>query len=305
MHRTVPHRALEGIIPALHTAYDAQEEIDFNVQRDLVRRLVSQGVHGLFLCGTSAEFPFLSLEEREKLTELVVAEVVGQVPIIVHVGAPRPTDAVRLAQHAARLGVQALSSAPPYYYSYRPDAIIDYLQEIATSTELPFYYYHLPERTGVSLDERLWEQILSVPNLAGIKYSHGDLAFQQRLLEIAGPRLRLFCGSDEILLPSLVAGASGAIGSTYNFLAPLFLPLWNAYRDGKIAEARVFQARASKLIAVLMRYPGIAASKEALRLLGIDVGPPRLPLSRLTSDEKDRFNRELLAAGLLEINGLK
>src|SRR5215813_3824995 len=165
------HRNLEGIIPALHTAYNRQEEIDFNVQRDLVRRLVSQGVHGLFLCGTSAEFLFLSLEEREKITELVAAEAMGQVSIIVHVGAPRPSDAVRLAQHAARLGVQALSSVPPYYYSYRPSAIIDYLQEVASSTDLPFYYYHLPERTGVALDERLWERILSVPNLAGMKYS--------------------------------------------------------------------------------------------------------------------------------------
>lgn len=299
------HRPLEGIIPALHTAYDAQEEIDFNLQRDLIQRLASQGVHGLFLCGTSAEFPFLTLEEREKLTELVAAEVLGQVPIIVHVGAPRPRDAVRLAQHAAGLGVQALSSVPPYYYSYRPRAVIDYLQEVASSTELPFYYYHLPDRTGVHLDERLWEQILSVPNLAGIKYSHGDLAFQQRLLEMAGPKLRLFCGSDEILLPSLVAGASGAIGSTYNFLAPLFIPLWNAHREGKIGEARALQARASKLIAVLMRYPGIAASKEALSLLGIDLGPPRLPLSRLTPEEKASLKRELEAAGFLEATAEK
>ena len=297
------HRVIEGIIPALHTAYDAQEEIDFNVQRDLVRRLIAQGVHGLFLCGTSAEFPFLSLEEREKLTELVVAEAVGQVPIIVHVGAPKPSDAVRLAQHAARLGVQALSSVPPYYYSYRPKAIIDYLQEIASSTELPFYYYHLPERTGISLDERLWEQILLVPNLAGIKYSHGDLAFQQRLLELAGPKFRLLCGSDEILLSSLVAGASGAIGSTYNFLAPLFVPLWAAYRQGKIGEARALQARASKLISILLHYPGIAASKEALRLLGIDLGPPRLPLSRLTADEEASLKRELVDAGLLDLSG--
>jgi N-acetylneuraminate lyase len=293
-------RPLEGILPAIHTAFDAREEIDFGVQRELIRRLIAQGVHGFFVCGTSAEFPFLSIEEREKIADVIAAESGGRAAMVVQVGGTRPRDAVRLAQHAERLGASAVSAVPPYYYSYRADSIVDYLREIASSTALPFFYYHIPERTGVAMDERFVERLLQVPNLAGLKYSHGDLVFQERLQQLAGPKLRIFCGFDELLLPSLLAGACGAIGSTYNFLAPVFVPLWKAFHEGKIADAQALQRRANKIITVLARYPGIAGSKEALRLLGVDVGLPRAPQSRLHASERVQFEREMLAAGFQE-----
>lgn len=292
------HPPLEGVIPALLTAFDEREEIRFDLQRDLVRKLLSDGVQGLFVCGTSGEFPFLSLEEREKLTDLVAAEASGRAAIIVHVGAPRPRDAIRLAQHAARLGVSAVSSIPPCYYHYRSDSVLRYLTEVAESTDLPFIYYHIPERTGVSIDDRFVEKLLEVPNLRGWKHSHADLAFLQRIAAMAGPDFRIFCGSDELFLPSLVAGACGAIGSTYNFLAPLFVPLWRAYREGSLAESQELQARAGRILTALARYPGIAACKEAARVLGIDLGRPRAPGDALSSVESARLRAELLAAGL-------
>ncbi len=301
MHTT--HRPLEGIFPAIHTAFDAREEIDFNAERALIRRLIAQGVHGLFVCGTSAEFPLLSIEEREKLAEIVAAEAAGHTDIVVHVGAPRPRDAVRLAQHAAGLGARALSAVPPYYYSYRNDSVLEYLREVASSTPLPFLYYHIPERTGVEIDERFVEKLISLPNVAGMKYSHTDLAFQERVQSLAGPRFRIFCGTDEILLPSLVTGAAGAIGSTYNFLAPLFLPLWKAFQNGRLADAQALQHRANRVITVLSRYPGIAASKAALRILGLDLGEPRAPQSRLDHGERAALARDLVAAGLRDLDG--
>ncbi|HVR74165.1 MAG TPA: dihydrodipicolinate synthase family protein [Planctomycetota bacterium] len=289
---------LEGVIPALLTAFDEREEIRFDVQRDLVRKLLSEGVQGLFVCGTSGEFPFLSLEEREKLTDLVAAEASGRAAIIVHVGASRPRDAIRLAQHAARLGVSAVSSIPPCYYHYRPDAVLRYLTEVAESTDLPFIYYHIPERTGFSIDDRFIEKLLEVPNLRGLKHSHADLGFLQRIAAMAGPDLRLFCGSDELFLPSLVAGACGAIGSTYNFLAPLFVPLWRAFRAGKLKESQDLQTRVLRILTAMAPYPGIAASKEAARVLGIDLGRPRAPGDALSPVESARLRAEVLAAGL-------
>jgi N-acetylneuraminate lyase len=292
------HRPLTGIIAALHTAFDDQEEVDFTALRDLVRRVVAQGVHGLFLCGTAAEFTLLSLEEREKITELAVAEASGQVAIAVHVGTPRPRDAVRLAQHAAQLGADALSSVPPYYYPYRPAAILAYLREVAASTDLPFYYYHIPERTGVRLDEAFLAELVAIPNLAGMKFSDVDLALLERLLRGAGRDCRFLCGVDELLLPALLLGAAGAIGSTYNFLAPAFAALWEACRAGKIEEARALQTRANRIIGALADFPALAASKEVLRLTGLDLGPPRLPGERLDPAEREALRRKLIAAGM-------
>jgi N-acetylneuraminate lyase len=289
-------RPLEGIIPALHTAFDSNEELEPGAMQAVITRLVSEGVHGLFICGTSGEFPLLTLEERERIAELVCAEASGRVAIVVHVGAPRTRDAIRLAQHAARLGADALSSVPPLYYEHRRESLLEFVAEVAGSTTLPFLYYHIPERTGVDIDERFVEKLAAIPNVAGMKYSVGDLAAWNSFRDAAGPRFRMFCGSDEVLFQALTAGAAGGIGSTYNFLPGLNVDLWDAFREGKWPEAAAAQARAGKVIRALSSYPGIAASKVAVRLrLGIDLGQPRHPQSRLHSGEVEAIRRALEA----------
>jgi N-acetylneuraminate lyase len=292
---------LHGIFPALHTASGPDEALDLATQRRLVRRLLDQGVHGLFVCGTSGEFPFLDLSEREAIAELVLSETAGQVPVVVHVAAPRPGDAVRLARHAARHGAQAVSCVPPYYFEYREDAVLEYFREVALATDLPFLAYHIPERTRFGFSAGFVEEVLKLPNLAGFKLSDGDLFFLERLAARASGRLALFSGQDEVLLPALAAGATGAIGSTFNFLAPVFLGLWKAFQAGDLATAAGAQQRANRIIAVLDRYPPIAASKAALSLLGLDCGPPRRPQSRLGAVEAKRLDDDLRGAGLFEV----
>jgi N-acetylneuraminate lyase len=298
------NRHIQGIIPALVTAFDARGELEPRLQRALVSRLLTQGVHGLFVGGTTGEFPHLTLEERERLTELVAAEVSSQVPIIVHVGTPRIQDAVRLAQHAARIGVHAVATVPPYYYSYRPPAVLDYVEEIATATDLPCYYYHIPTCTGQAIDGAFLERLREVPNVVGLKYSQPDFSTFKRLKESAGPDFQFFCGVDTMLFPSLMMGAAGGVGSMYNFLTPLFVLVWKAYRRGDYRAAHAAQAEADRIITLLERFPIIAAVKETLRILDLDVGPPRPPLSHLSSSESERLAGALMEAGIWEIEGI-
>ncbi|MBI4603157.1 MAG: dihydrodipicolinate synthase family protein [Planctomycetes bacterium] len=294
---------LRGIIPAVHTAFGAAEEVDWSAQRALFRRLLAEGVHGLFVCGTSAEFPLLAPEERERLVDLALEEAAGRAAVVAHVGGLRPRDAARLAGRAARAGASAVSSVPPYYYAYRAAEVAEYVREVAAAADVPFLYYHIPERTGVALDERLLERLLEVPNVRGMKFSDPDLALQERLQALAGPGFKVFCGVDEILLPSLLAGAAGAVGSTYNFLAPIFLELWGAFQAGRRTEARSIQERANGIIAVLSRHPPLAASKEALAMIGDAAGPPRRPLGPLSPGEAADLRRELREAGYPEARG--
>ncbi len=297
-------RFVQGVIPALVTAFDPRGEFDPGIQRALVSRLITQGAHGLFVGGTTGEFPHLTLEEREHLAELVATEVSGEVPIIVHVGTPRIQDAVRLAQHAARIGVQAVSTVPPHYYSYRPPAVLDYVEEIATATDLPCYYYHIPSCTAQEIDDAFLKRLLEIPNIAGLKYSQPDFATFKRLKQAAGPDFQFLCGVDTMFLPSLMLGGAGGIGSTYNFLTPLFLTIWKAYQKGDYRTAQAAQARADHIIATLERFPIIAAVKETLRILDLDVGSPRPPLSRLRSAEPSRLAEALMEAGVWEIDGV-
>ena len=235
------NRTVQGVIPALVTAFDARGDFDPGIQRALVTRLLTQGAHGLFVAGTTGEFPHLTLEEREYLTELVATEVSGEVPIIVHVGTPRLQDAVRLAQHAARIGVQAVSTVPPHYYSYRPPAVLDYVEEIATATDLPCYYYHIPSCTAQAMDGAFLKRLLEIPNMAGLKYSQPDFATFKRLKRAAGPDFQFLCGVDTMFLPSLMLGSVGGVGSMYNVLTPLFLTVWKAFQKGDYRAAQAAQ----------------------------------------------------------------
>jgi|RhiMethySRZTD1v2_1073278.scaffolds.fasta_scaffold30864_3 N-acetylneuraminate lyase len=296
---------IEGIIAAVPTAFDATDEVDWKAQSECFRRVAASGVQGLFVGGTTAEFHVLDLAEREKLVEAAIEAVGGRLPILVHVGAPRPRDAARLARHAEKAGAVATSAVPPYYFSQRESAVLEYVREVAAASSLPFLFYHIPSRTHFDVDEPFAERLAAVPGVAGMKYSHGDLFLQARILAVAGAGFRIYCGSDEILLSSLLAGACGAVGSSYNFLAPVFTALWRAFRAGRTNEASSQQIRANKVLAVLARYPSIAGTKEAMRHLGIPLGEPRRPLVRLEPAEREALGKELLAADLLAAAGVE
>lgn len=295
---------IRGIFPALLTAYDEEGELDSQLLSAVVGRLLTQGAQGFFVCGTSAEFTALTLSEREAITELVLAEVTGQVPVAVHVSAPRVEDSIRLAQHAARRGAAAISTVPPYYYSPRTSTVLDYLREIASATDLPFYYYHIPGCTGQSLDTALLDELLQLPNFVGLKFSDPNFVLFQQLKRHAGSDAQFVCGVDCMLLSSLLLGGEGAVGSTYNFLLPLFAKEWKAYARGELETARSLQAQANKLVLLLDDYPHIAAVKETLRILDLDIGEPRPPLCRLHPDEKKELAGQLADNGLWEVTGI-
>lgn len=295
---------LEGIIPALHTAYDGAGEIAEGTQRAYLRRLLGQGVPGVFACGTSAEFPFLTVSERERLTELAAEECRGKAVLVVHVGGPSTREVVHLARHAERSGAAAVSAVPPYYFAYDDRAVLEHVKAVTGAVGIPFIYYHIPERTGFRIDERFFEKLVAIEGVAGMKYSSGDLVLQERLQNVGGPGFKIYCGSDETFLPAACMGACGAIGSTYNFLAPLFLNLWRAIGEGNLARARSLQLRANRVITELSRAPGIAGSKEALRALGVDLGDPRPPQANFADRvSRERFASALVAAGLREAAG--
>lgn len=288
-----------GIIPALCTAFDEREELDLAAEQQLVERLVAEGVHGLFACGTSGEFPLLTLEERERLLECVVAAAAGRVPVIAHVGAPRLPDVFRLVRHADRCDAAALAAVPPYYYATTADAVLAFFREVADWTDLPFFAYHIPARTGFRLTpELVREALVTIPRFAGVKYSEPDMWLLERLMDAGGGHLTFLSGSDETLASAAAVGVHGAVGSTFNFLAPLFLDLWSRLHEGRWEEARRLQARANAVIAVLHRYPDVAGLKEALRLSGRNCGKPRRPLPRLGKDALRNLRSDLEAAGL-------
>jgi N-acetylneuraminate lyase len=139
-----------------------------------------------------------------------------------------------------------------------------------------------------------------IPNLSGIKYTNPDLAAFQLCLAVEGGRFDILWGVDEVLLGSLALGARGAVGSTYNFAAPMYRRMVTAFERGDLDTARREQLRAVELVRILSRRGFMASAKALMGFRGIEVGPPRLPFSSLTGEQSLALHAELAAFGLLD-----
>jgi len=269
--------------------------------------LIRDGIRAVFACGSTGEGPLLTMDERRATAKAYVDAVAGRIPVVVHVGHSSPAEARSLAAHAQQIGAQATSAVAPWYFKPASVGIlVDCLAEIAAGApELPFYYYHIPVLTGVGLDmlDLLRRAPARIPNFAGIKYTAPTVDEYQSLVDFEGGRFEILFGRDEMLLSSLCVGAQGAIGSTYNFAAPLYCRLIEAFRRGDLAAARLCQARAVAMIQILLRSQALAAQKAMIGLLGIDLGPVRRPLVSVDKQEVSRLEKELTAIGYFEWRG--
>ena len=313
------------LIAAPFTAFHPDGTLDLDAVPDQARLLRGNGVAGAFVCGTTGECGSLTVDERRQVAErwaeaAAAAHTHGDavtgsaapassrrpepLQIIVHVGHSCLEDARRLAAHAADLGVAGIASVGPYYH--RPagiDELVDWCARVAAAApDLPFFYYHIPSLTGVDLpmDAFLVAAAKRIPTFAGIKFTHHGLGELARCREAAAetpdPPELLF-GRDEMLLPALSLGVRAAVGSTYNFAAPLYLALARSLHDGDLEAARQAQATARRMIEVAGRYGGQPALKAVAGMVGRDLDPCRPPLRTLDAEQRARLGADLEANG--------
>jgi N-acetylneuraminate lyase len=296
---------LTGLVAATFTPMRPDGSLNLSMTKPIVDHLVHSGASGLYVCGSTGEGPLLTTEERKETAAAYVEAATGRLATVVQVGHSSVVEARQLAAHAQQIGAQAVSAVAPYYFKPGSVAVlVDCLAEIAGGApNLPFYYYHIPLLTGVSLDmvELLQLAPAKIPTFAGIKYTAATTDEFQTLVAFEDGRFDILFGRDEMLLSGLAAGAQGAVGSTYNFAAPLYRRLITAFQNSDIGEAQRCQARAVAMIRVIVnRYRFHAGLKAAMGLIGVDCGPNRLPNVPLTPQEAANLRSELDALGFFE-----
>jgi N-acetylneuraminate lyase len=221
--------------------------------------------------------------------------------VIVHVGHASGAEAMALAAHAQGVGAAGIACMAPFFF--KPAAVEDLVAfcapVAAAAPKLPFYYYHIPSLTGANLPMVTFLVAAGrvIPNLAGIKYTHEDMLDFSACLRFDGGRYDILFGRDEMLLAGLALGARGAIGSTYNYMSPIYHRVMEAFARGDIAAARDAQALATDLIAVMLRHGGLPAGKAMMAIAGIDCGPARPPLRSLDAGQRESLRRELEPLG--------
>lgn len=168
--------------------------------------------------------------------------------------------------------------------------------EVASAVpDLPFYYYHIPVLTGVNFPmiDLLKEISDKIPNFKGIKYTHEDFMDFLSCLQFKDGKYDMLWGRDENMLPALAVGAKGAVGSTFNYAAPLYYKLIDAFNKGKLEDARILQQKSINMIELLGKYGGIAAGKAYMKLIGLDCGEFRLPVKNMSSSDFDLFKKDV------------
>jgi len=297
-------KRLTGLVAATPTPLDPDGTIAFDRIPGLVEFLIAQGVDGFYLLGSTGEGPSFTSAERQQAATLFLKAIAKRKPAIVQVGHNSPAEARMLAMHAAKAGADAISATAPSYF--RPNsvaALTACLQQVAVGApELPFYYYHIPSVTGVTVDmpDFLQQAAEKIPNLIGVKFTSPAIWEYQACVELEQGRFDCLYGHDEMLLPALAVGARGAVGSTYNYATPIYQRVIQAFKSCDLEAARRDQARANAMIRVVLRHGGLPAIKAAVGLVGFDCGPVRAPLTPLTSRKLEELHEDLIAAGFFQ-----
>jgi len=295
---------ITGLVAAAHTPFRADGTLHLAAVEKQAAHFLQHQIRVVFIAGSTGESHSLAVEERRQLAQRWLEVARGtQLQVMVHVGSNCLTDAVALASHAQRIGAVAISALAPSYFKPRSvAALLDWCAAIAgAAPSLPFYFYDIPVLTGVSLamPEFLAQGRAQIPNLAGIKWTNADLYSYQLCQRVTGD-FDLPWGNDEYLLAALALGATGAVGSTYCFAAPVYHRLLQAFAAGDLATARVEQFRSCQLVQLLASYGYMGAAKATMKLLGVDVGPARQPNSNLNDLQVKDLRTKLEGLGFFD-----
>ena len=295
---------LKDIIAAPLTGYNRDGSINKDVIPQYVEMLHKNGITGVFLNGTTGEGLSLTINERMSISKRWIDSAPEGFMVIIHVGHTSQTISRNLAIHAAEIGADAIAEIGPVFYKpANVEALVDYTAYTASAVpDMPYYYYHMPSRNNVlfPMIEYLKLAESAIPNLKGIKYTHNDIPDYKQCLEFRPGKYNIHFGRDEYLYYALQAGASGAVGSTFSILTPLYLEMVKSYISGDTEEAQRLQFISAKTIHLLYETGGYgSALKAVMRIIGIDLGGMRRPQYNLTLEKEKDLAESLQKSGIM------
>lgn len=282
-------KKLSGLIAAPHTPFAADGSVNYPVIDEIAKHLLTTGVTGAYVLGTTGEGIHCSVEERKKVAERWVAASQGKLDLIIHIGTLSIVDTMELARHAETLDISATSVIGPCFFKPGSvDDLVEYCRLAASCAPSKGFYYYHSTMSGLNIDMEKFLQVANkiIPNLTGIKFNSPDMYEYQRCLRVAEGKYDIPFGVDEFMPAGLACGALSAVGSTFNYAAPLYLEIIEKFNLGDQKGVAECMNKVIAIIRVLVEYGGVAAGKVAMKLHGIDVGDPRSPLRPMTAEQK-------------------
>ncbi|ASS91505.1 4-hydroxy-tetrahydrodipicolinate synthase [Aeribacillus pallidus] len=274
------------ISTAMVTPFDNNGNIDFQKTEKLVEYLIHHGTDSIVVAGTTGESPTLTTEEKLALFKHVVSVVNKRVPVIAGTGTNNTRASIELTKKAEQTGVDAIMLVTPYYNKPNQEGIYQHFKAIAESTHLPVMLYNVPGRTSSSIAPETVIRLSEIDNIVAIKEASGDLDNMAKIIEKTPDNFALYTGDDSLTLPTLSIGGDGVISVASHVVGDEMQEMIQAFLSGDVKKAGSLHRRLLPLMKELFKAPNPVPVKAALQIKGLDVGPVRLPLVPLTTDER-------------------
>ncbi len=287
----------KGSATAIITPF-TENGVNYEAFDQLIEQQIAGGTAAIIFIGTTGEPSTMSFAEEHELMEYAVKKVAGRTKVVFGCGSNNTPDAVMTAKKAESYGADGVLAVTPYYNKCTQKGLVAYYKAICEAVSIPVIAYNVPGRTGVEIQPATMAQIAEFPNMAGLKDAGGNMAKTMETLRLCRDKCDVYSGEDALNFPILACGGAGVISVVSNVVPEMVKELCDLVFAGKLAEATALNDRLAILSNACFIEVNPIPVKEAMRLLGYDVGVPRAPLTEMEPQNREKLIKAMREFGL-------
>jgi len=292
-------RKFQGIIPPAITIFNSEGEIDGGKTKRFIQHLIDEGVHGIFVAGSTGEAPLMNIDQRREIIDIGVEAANGKVPLLAGTGHNGTRVAVELSKYAEGAGADGVIVFLPHYPGPTQEGLYQHYKAIAEAVNIPVFVYNCVEQYGIEIEPETVARLARDGYVKGIKDSTADIDHIAEVIWLTGGKITVLEGIETKVLSALCLGADGSICTIGNMIPAEMVEIYNLFRAGKIEEAGKKQLSIFGLFNALCSSVEVQVLKEGLKILGYDVGDALMPVNKIPPDIKTKLREELRKMGKL------
>lgn len=289
----------DGSIVALITPFHEDGSVNFEKLRELIEWHIEKKTDGILVLGTTGESSTMTHQEDDDVVRVAIEQAAGRVPIIVGAGSNDSHTQLEKSVKYEKMGADGLLLISPYYNKANRQGLIEHFKLSADNVNIPIILYNIPGRTGLSIPVDVVEELSKHPMIQGIKEASGNISYAMDLAPLLNEDFKMYSGNDDIIVPMLSLGASGVISVLADVLPEETHNLVHSYLNGDVKTSREIQLKYLDLIHKLFIEVNPIPVKEALNIMGKEVGGYRLPLWPMAENNRAALEESMKKAGLV------
>jgi 4-hydroxy-tetrahydrodipicolinate synthase len=287
------------LITAMITPFDDKLQVNYAKAAEVAEYLAKNGTEGIVVAGTTGESPVLSDEEKLRLFATVKEQVGSRVSVWAGTGSNNTQHSVELSREAEKLGVDGVLLVGPYYNKPSQEGLYQHFRAIAEAINIPAMVYNIPSRTSSNILPETMARLAQIDNIVALKESSGDMNQVSQLAYLLPEGMKVYSGDDSLTLPMMALGAHGVVSVASHLVGKDIQRMITAFNNGDTREATRIHLALYPIFKGLFITTNPVPLKEAMNILGMEVGGLRLPLTRASQQEHEFIGNMLISTGLL------